>query len=289
MAEGHRPPIPYLEFYETDELGGQLDNWSGPTVSAVQALVRSAGFARAEVLAVSDTTARIAAHRTWRDLPSDQGPPTDLLGLNAHLHRGRSFQSHKEQYIALWCTWNEPEAPTLDRVFPMVDEFGIAPLGATLTDHGLLVNLRLPPGLSPGSHKARLKIGSFGWSREHEFFVDLPPTNNTITIGGLQDGITWESDKVDWDQGGWLTVWVDGLTPEADPGNTQVFIGGVPHCPEAVAAEQGQINVRLRPMIRAIPQTIYIVHRGARSDTRDFEVHGTAPVIRGLGEWRAEG
>src|ERR1700733_13502879 len=46
----HNGEIPSLEFYETDELGGHLDNWFGPSVSALMAMCRAAGFARVEFL-----------------------------------------------------------------------------------------------------------------------------------------------------------------------------------------------------------------------------------------------
>jgi len=115
---GLRPPIPSVEFYERDELGGQLDNWCGPSVSAVESLVRAAGFASAELLKVTGSDAMVVAHRKWRRLPPDDGGPIDLSGLNCHSHRGRCFESNKEQYIALWCVWAGPIAPALETVFP---------------------------------------------------------------------------------------------------------------------------------------------------------------------------
>ena len=41
----------------------------------------------------------------------------------------------------------------------------------------------------------------------------------------LQDGATWTKGTVDWSHGGWLTVWVEGLSAEANPGNTIVEVG----------------------------------------------------------------
>ena len=41
---------PIMEFYETNELGGQYDNWWGPTVACLEAMIRSAGFVRTLVL-----------------------------------------------------------------------------------------------------------------------------------------------------------------------------------------------------------------------------------------------
>ena len=41
---------PAMQFYETDELGGQFDNWVGPNVSCVLAWCRMAGFLRVDLL-----------------------------------------------------------------------------------------------------------------------------------------------------------------------------------------------------------------------------------------------
>ena len=52
-----------MEFYETDELTGQMDNWVGPSVSCVLAMCRTAGFARVELLAVDSVNVSVACYR----------------------------------------------------------------------------------------------------------------------------------------------------------------------------------------------------------------------------------
>ena len=54
-----------LEFYESDELGGQLDNWYGPTPKCVEVLCRSAGFARVQMDYVEQNRAGWTCHRKW--------------------------------------------------------------------------------------------------------------------------------------------------------------------------------------------------------------------------------
>ena len=277
---GERPPLPYLEFYERDEMAGQLDNWCGPTVDAVAAMARTAGFATVEILKVTDTTARFAARRRWTDLPPDAGPPAVLKGLTHHLNRGRSFRSEKEEYILLWV--ETAEAPPERDVFVEVDRLAVPLLYLKLTAHGLEVAVRVPPGLLPGPHQARLKIGASGWSKPEPFFVDLDPAAAAVTIAGIQDGATWAGGVVDWAGGGWMTVWVRGLSAEADPGNTTVDVSGIPHTPEAVHPESGQVNVRLRPMIGAGPHQVRVRHRGIASVTGTVTVIGDRPPIKGL-------
>jgi tRNA (mo5U34)-methyltransferase len=63
-------PLPYMEFYETDELGGNVDNWFGPTVDCLMALCRSAGFARVDYINTWHRHARVLCHRKWEAEPA---------------------------------------------------------------------------------------------------------------------------------------------------------------------------------------------------------------------------
>jgi len=279
--EGIRPPLPYLEFYEREELSGQADNWCGPSVCAVEALARAAGFAHVAVLRVTDASACVAAHRKWTGLPPEEEPPVEIAAVTGHAHRGRSFLSNKEQYIVLWCLWLG-EIPQLENVFPEIDGFGIAPLTCARVPSGMVVTLRVPPGLSPGRHEVRLKVGRSVWSKAHDLFVDLAPLTNAVELASVQDGISWTPGQVSWANGGWATIWVEGLSAEADAANTLVEIAGIPHLPDALDAGRGQINVRLRPLIRAGEYPIQVIHRGARTPAKMFRVTGDPPVIRGL-------
>lgn len=268
---GEQTAFPYLELYERDELGGQLDNWCGPSVDAVLSLVRQAGFASAELLDVGDNTARVAAWRTWRNLPEDTEAAVTLSAISSHTNRGRTFSSTKEEYLQLWCPW-EGEAPVLETVYPEVGGFGVAPLAASVRPEGLLLSVRLLPGLPPGRTKARVKIGPRGWSNPVELFVDLPPISNELRLVNLQDGISWRNGEVDVDTGGWVTLWLDGLSPEADPGNTTVDIDSIPHAPDMVDAVRGQVNVKLRPVVRPGSREVSVRHRGALSNFQDLVV-----------------
>ena len=112
--------------------------------------------------------------------------------------------------------------------------------------------------------------------------MDLPPVDAAPLILSMQDGIDWRCGEVNWQSGGWLTVWVDGLSPEADPGNLHVIVSGIPHHPESVDSSTGQVNVRLRPLIDAGLHKVELVHRGARSSQVELRVIGSPPPIRGL-------
>jgi tRNA (mo5U34)-methyltransferase len=280
---GEISPIPALEFYERGELGGQLDNWCGPTVSAVEALARTAGFAVTEVLAVTGTSARVAAYRKWQALPPETGPSPVISAVSSHGNRGKSFVSKDEEYVQVWCHWDPSRSvPSISDVFPEVDTFGVSPLSASRSGELLLVNFRLPPGLTAGVHTVRVKIEDSLWSERGDFFVDLAPISNDLRLVSVQDGTSWQTGSVDWANGGWATAWVSGLSAEADAGNVELTISGIPHSATAVAVEQGQVNFRLRPLVGEGMHTLLIQHRGAVSNALEFKVQGEPPKIKGL-------
>ena len=284
--------LPSLEFYETTELSGQLDNWSGPTVSAVEALARSAGFARSEVKWVTDHSATVAAWRKWSGLSVPKGPPAEISGLTCHAHRGRSFTNAKEEYMEIWCKWMRPEAPPLACVFVEVDGLGVPSLAATVTENGLVVNVRVLPGLQAGKHELRIRMDETDWSEATPFYYDLEPWPGPIEILLIQDGVTWNNGQVDYGAGGWMTIWVAGISEEADSGNTTVFVDGIPHSPRDVmkcdqtgafgGPGKFQINLALRPLFSVAEYKVEVVHRGSYSNSTNVTIKGSAPLIRGL-------
>jgi hypothetical protein len=276
-----RAPLPYMEFYEREELGGQFDNWCGPTVSAVEALVRAAGFARADLLRVAGDTACVGGRRRWSGEPPADAPSLELARLHSHSDPGCTFHSSKEEYIKLWCRWERTDVPPFGDVFPEVDGFGAPPLSCAIVNQWLVVSIRVPPGLKPGRHEGRIRIGGSAWSVAREFYLDLPPIASPVELRAVQDSVTWRTGEVDWANGGWLTLWANGLSPEADPGNVMVEVAGIPHVPLVVDAAKGQINIRLRPLIRAGEHDVRLTHRGA-AESLKLQVKGAAPAIRGL-------
>lgn len=278
---GQRQPIPTAEFYETSELGGQIDNWWGPSVEAVAAWIRAAGFAEAELMRVEESSVCYAARRHWKTLPACAEPAVAVRGVHHHQNRGISFCSRKEEYPEIWAEWRD-SPPDRQSVFPLVDDYGVPPLYCLPAGEALHIAVRLPPGLAPGPHTVRLKIGARAWSEPVPFFLDLPPLSGAIEIGPVQDGVTWQVGQVEWPRGGWLTVWAAGLSEEADPGNTVVHIGGVPHFPESVTPATGQINVRLRPVLPAGQYEVTVVHREVRSNACPLTVAGSPPPVHGL-------
>src|SRR5580693_7160844 len=67
-----------IEFYERTELGGQIDNWCGPSPEGLLAMCRSAGFAQAELKDITNQRASVVCRRHWPEAVSD-GPAAHLI------------------------------------------------------------------------------------------------------------------------------------------------------------------------------------------------------------------
>lgn len=271
---GERDAMPSAEFYEAAELGGQLDNWCGPNINNLTAWARAAGFAEVEVRHVHGRQAIVACYRHWRRPVAPGAGRTQLTGVTSHLHRGRCFRSHKEEYLQLWTPLDAP----LGEVFPEVSGFGIAPLACAATESGTAVSVRLPPGLTAGAHQVRLRVKDLDWSEPIAFYLDLSDSTSPLDLHLLQDAVTDEAGVVDRAKGGWLTLWVTGLTPEADAGNVIIHVDGVPHFPDFVDP-RGQVNVPLRRCVAEGRVEVMVEHRGQRSQGVALEVRGAASLL----------
>jgi len=164
-----------MEFYETNELGGQIDNWFGPSVQCAAALCRSAGFARVNLEYVSDRRAGITCRRPWEPVSADPAEPAPLL-YSAVNNRTHDIQFHpgKDEYI---CVYFRSEVPDLtrDRLRIDIDAYGAPVLVlANLRAQEWQANLRVPPGLALGAHQVRLRTADSSYSNPFTITVETP-------------------------------------------------------------------------------------------------------------------
>ncbi len=158
------PARTYMEFYETDELGGQIDNWCGPTTQCLISMTRAAGFPRAEFLYVDSRRGGLIAHRRWQAVESLPGskPPFLCSAVN-NRHNDIVFQPRKDEYMAL--AFLSDEALTKHEVLVRIDEYGIPPIILVRHEAGYWqVNVKVPPGISPGDHDVRVGTKTAGFS-----------------------------------------------------------------------------------------------------------------------------
>src|SRR6202167_5521039 len=68
-----------MEFYERTELGGQVDNWCGPSPECLVSMCRSAGFAQVELKDITNQRASVVCQRRWPEPDLVPSPVTPQL------------------------------------------------------------------------------------------------------------------------------------------------------------------------------------------------------------------
>jgi tRNA (mo5U34)-methyltransferase len=248
----HEHEVPTMEFYETDELGNQLDNWIGPTVTCLIAMCRAAGFARVELMHAGGFTAGVACFRQWEaPVAEPQAAAPELAAVMNNRSYGINFASRREEYLSCWFYTKRPAVRREDLRFE-VGPFGIPVLWVRQeVDGRWLANFRLPPGLTPGWHPIRARFADSSFGNELRIAVDIVPRVERIVVKSAYDGRNWAPNEVSLGGGGFLSCWVEGLPDNADRANTAVLVDDVGIRVEYVGApdEAGarQVNAMLPP------------------------------------------
>jgi tRNA (mo5U34)-methyltransferase len=155
---------PVMEFYETDELGGQYDNWWGPNLACLVAMARASGFARVEVLRREPARVTIKAFRRWEQLGDQISPSLRIRDVTSAVnfdHRLRLIPvSGRHAFLAIWVE-GLPADVTRERVRVEVNGYGIHPIFAGQVREPRVkgcaqINAPVPPGLDPGVARLRL-------------------------------------------------------------------------------------------------------------------------------------
>jgi len=161
-----------MEFYETDELGGQIDNWCGPNTNCLMAMCRAAGFARVVLEHFTDRRAGLTCYRHWEPAPSN--PTAEAPRIHAAVNNRTNepyFNTSKHEYICLYFTSPEPEL-TRDAMRVEIDGYGVPTLLVTNTGrNGWQANLKLPPLLDEGAHELRVRTTQSGFSDTVSIYV----------------------------------------------------------------------------------------------------------------------
>ncbi len=162
-------PIPaVMEFYERTELGGQIDNWCGPSPEGLLAMCRSAGFAQAELKDVTNQRGSVVCRRRWPE-PGGAATAPHLNAVVNNRTQIARFHPLKDEYLC--CYFKSPEGNlTADSLFVEVDGFGTQTLVVTANGEGAWqADCMRPPGLAPGRHRVRLRTLHSALSNAVEF------------------------------------------------------------------------------------------------------------------------
>jgi tRNA (mo5U34)-methyltransferase len=232
--QDHRGDLPTLEFYETDELNGQFDNWFGPSVGALEAMCRAAGFARVETVAVHRDSALLACYRTW--LPEPEAPafdPPELLALGNVNTYGINFNSRRDQYVACWFRTPAGLGQDLggglrrglskEQLHLEIGRFGAPAVHLQLEETGAWRGtFRIPPGAGTGWNTVRLRLAGSRFGQARRIAIDMPLEVQSITVKDVFDGRTWTPRRI---QSGDASCWVGGLPENCDCHNVRAFLG----------------------------------------------------------------
>jgi tRNA (mo5U34)-methyltransferase len=218
--------IPTLEFYETDELNGQMDNWFGPSVGAVLAMCRAAGFVRVELLGVDRFNAAVACHRRWEPEPGEPALESpELLAVVNATTSGRNISSRRDDYVTCWFR-TPAESVALKDLRLEVGGFGAPAVYMRREEQGrYTANFRLPPGSAAGWNQVRLRLANSRFSQVLQIAVDMPVVVERITVHNVCDGVTWQTGEIGVAEGGYVTCWVEGLPENCDYHNIRLLLG----------------------------------------------------------------
>jgi len=228
--QDHTNQIPWFEYYETDELGGHLDNWFGPSVSALIALCRTAGFARVELLRAGEHRAVLACFRKWPELlgAATPGPQLDAVVNNAT--GGINLSSTRDEYL-VWYFRAPVEDILRDDLMLEVAGFGVPTLFIKqMSEHAWMASSRLPPALSPGWKSVSLRLRDSDATNQRRIAVDipLPVTVSSLSLRAVYDGRTWEPDVLRLAaEAPIITFWAQGLPENADRVSVNVYLGSI--------------------------------------------------------------
>jgi hypothetical protein len=204
--------IPSMEFYETTELRGQLDNWVGPNASCLMAFCRTAGFARVQFAGALGERGHITACRDWLPASGSAKAPAILCIDNAATH-DHTFSSVADDYATFYFT-SEEAALTCDTVMPLIGPYGSRPIHVAQSGGGWQATCKIPPGLTPGWHYARLRTSKSGFGSAVRIGIDLDGAARRGTcspgdfaLARVADGKSFESRRIRVGTDSAISVW----------------------------------------------------------------------------------
>jgi tRNA (mo5U34)-methyltransferase len=275
LREPHTPSLEFagrlvMEFFETDEFGGQTDNWVAPSASCLAAFCRTAGFARAELVGNLQYSASFACYRHWVLPQPEWGLEPHLIDAVHHLDFGVDFNSRRDDYVVAWFALDSSHLGIRD-IFPEVSGYGVRPIHVGRQGPNWMATFKLPPGLEPGWHEVRLRVKGSRLSAPVRIAVDLPLATNEIRITTVADGATWQENQIDLSVGTTLALWVTGLPQGAHPRCIYAKVDGRPvevsYVEPPGDSEARQVNI-VMPKPGRDESTVEITMGSAKTDAR---------------------
>ncbi len=265
--------IPLMEFYETNELGGQVDNWLGPNLACLLAFCRSAGFARVNFESALGERAHVTAYRQWLE-PAGTDPAPEVLCVANSNRQDHSFSDAADDYVTFYFT-SPLDGLTCDNVLPQVGEYGSRPIEVVRCGGGWQAACKLPPGLPPGPHAAKIRTAGSGYSVPVQIVIgparptDVGAASSTLRLTRVADGATLESGRVRVGENTGMSAWATGLPDGAARAAIRLRLNGTDLPSNWVAAPNGeeprQINAALPSGLEPGAAVVTLVFNGEES------------------------
>jgi tRNA (mo5U34)-methyltransferase len=242
----HATDIPTMEFYETDELGNQLDNWTGPTVGCLLAMCRAAGFARVELMYAAGVQAGAACYRKWEPVTDPQQEAPELTDVGNSRTTGINFSTRKDEYISCWFRTAQGKI-VREQLRLEVGGFGVAALFVRHEPDGRwMANFRFPPGLPQGWSEVRLRLADSDFGRSLRIAVDMPLRLDRVVLVGACDATTFKINTI---AHGWVSAWARGLPENCDRDNVRALLDSRRMAVDYVGDEDADGNRQINAVI----------------------------------------
>lgn len=232
--EGDLKASPNMEFYETDELVGRMDNWVGPNTSCLMAFCRTAGFAQVEFAGVEHQHAHVICRRHWPAEPSNPAdtPPVVTGAVNHRTGEG-ILETAFDDYVAVFFKTSGAGLRRED-VMPEIGGYGVQPV---YVGHGGLdgwqVNCGIPPGIGRGRTMVRLRTRDSHFSNAVPVLIDPTPEDTAaiaeaaaLEVTIVADGRDWARNQVRLGREACVSLWVRGMPEVAARKRVRVSIAG---------------------------------------------------------------
>ena len=212
VTDGNLSAIPLMEFYETTELRGQLDNWVGPNASCLMAFCRTAGFARVDFAGTLGERGHVTGYRDW--LPASGGAPAPAIRCidNAATH-DHEFSSVADDYATFYFT-SEQDGLNCDHVMPRIGGYGSRPIHVAGAGGGWQATCKIPPGLAPGWQDAELRTSGSEFGKPVRIGVDMSAEARRTASGSgdlklvrVADGKSFEDLRIRVGEDSAISVW----------------------------------------------------------------------------------
>jgi tRNA (mo5U34)-methyltransferase len=277
--------LPLMEFYETTELRGQLDNWVGPNAACLLAFCRTAGFARVDFESSLGERAHLTGYRHWRPAAGTHPAPAVLCIDNSATH-DHNFSSEGDDYVTFYFA-NASENLTCDDVFPQIGEYGSHPIHVARSGGGWQATCKVPPGLNAGWHHAMLRTSRSMFSAPLRIAIDLPReqrnqpcscVDRKLRLTRVADGGTFESKRISTGSDSSISVWVAGLPVHATAAEVRVRLDGTDLPAIWLAPPNGgaprQVNALLPAGLKPGTACVSLVFGERETETVLIELHG---------------